>query len=130
MSCNKEKMSKCEIEFQRHVLENFTKFLVITFVLIVNLYYCAKLIEGIVHRLPYKILPWIIINTVNIVELTVYFFTVDSLIGYITLIVYSYVWMGMIVLFFETKKSVREEIMECTMAESNTPYDTFPKSEV
>lgn len=112
-----------------HILENFTKFVVVTFILLVNLYYCAKLIEGVVLRLPYKILPWIVINFVNIIELTIYFFSVDSLIGYLTLIIYCYVWMGMIVLFLETRKSVREEIMECTMTSSNVPYDTFPKSD-
>jgi hypothetical protein len=95
----------------------------------VNLYYCAKFIEGVCLRLPYKILPWICINAVNIIELTIYFFGVDSLVGYLTLIVYCYVWMGAIVLFIETRKSVHEEFMECQSRNpsSDVPYNTFPK---
>lgn len=94
------------------------------FVLVVNLYYNAKLVEGIVHRLPYKILPWIIINIVNLVQAGVYFFRVDDLIGYLMLILFCYVWMVVTTLFFEMRKSTAEENLECTPT-SDVGYNNF-----
>ena len=95
------------------------------FVLLVNLYYNCKLVEGIVHRLPYKILPWIIINLVNLIQAAIYFFKIDSLIGYLTLIVFCYIWMVITTLFFETQKATREESMECTQQSSELGYNSF-----
>lgn len=96
------------------------------FVLLVNLYYNAKLVEGVVHRLPYKILPWIIINLVNLIQAAIYFFKIDSLIGYLTLIVFCYIWFVVVALFFEVQKATKEESMECTENQSSElGYNSF-----
>lgn len=105
-------------------LDNVVKFFVLLFVLVVNLYYNAKLVEGIVHRLPYKILPWIVINIVNLVQAAVYFVKVDDMIGYLMLIMFCYVWMVMITIFVETRKGTEEEHMECT-PNSDVGYNNF-----
>jgi hypothetical protein len=114
--------------FLDHVLKCF----ILMFVLLVNLYYNAKLVEGIIQRMPYKILPWIIINAVNLGQAAVYFFQIDNLIGYLTLIVFCYIWMVVTTLFFEIKKATKEENMECTQQSSEVGYNNFsnPMSEV
>jgi hypothetical protein len=95
------------------------------FVLLVNLYYNAKLVEGIIHRLPYKILPWVIINFVNLIQASVYFFKIDNMIGYLTLIVFCYIWMVVGTIFIEMMKNTREEHMECTEQAADVDYNSF-----
>jgi hypothetical protein len=107
------------------ILDHVLKFFILMFVLLVNLYYNAKLVEGIIQRMPYKILPWIIINAVNLAQAAVYFFQIDNLIGYLTLIVFCYIWMVVTTLFFEIKKSTKEENMECTQQSSEVGYNNF-----
>lgn len=89
--------------------ENFISFIAIILVLMTNLYYCLKLVEGIVDRRPYKILPWICINGVNLVQLAIYFFQADTSIGYLTLLIFCYIWSSMIVVFIEIRKASRKE---------------------
>lgn len=108
-----------------NVSDNVISFFVLMFVLLVNLYYNAKLVEGIVHRLPYKILPWVILNIVNLIQAAIYFFKVDNMIGYLSLIIFCYIWMVVVTLFFETQKSTKEEHMECTQQTSDVEYNNF-----
>lgn len=89
--------------------ENFISFIAVVLVLLTNLYYCIKLVEGIVDRRPYKILPWICINGVNLVQLAIYFFEADTTIGYLTLLIFCYIWSSMIVVFIEIEKASRKE---------------------
>lgn len=73
-----------------------------------NLYFCSKLVEGIVHRVPHKILQWIVINVVNLIQLAIFSFNVDINIGYLTLVIFIYIWMTMVVLYFEINKISNE----------------------
>lgn len=99
--------------------------------MLVNLYYSAKLFEGIVDLLPYKILPWVCINAVNVVQLTIYSFKIDTAISYLTLIVFVYIWMTIVVVLFEVRKMKREETISCNQQASvpndpaDVPYNTF-----
>jgi hypothetical protein len=112
-------------KMKNSILDHVLKSFILMFVLLVNLYYNAKLVEGIIQRMPYKILPWIIINAVNLGQATVYFFGIDNLIGYLTLIVFCYIWMVVTTLFFEIKKATKEENMECTQQSSEVGYNNF-----
>ncbi|CRK87705.1 CLUMA_CG001495, isoform A [Clunio marinus] len=116
----------------RIIADNLVNFLAITVVLTINLYYSAKLLEGIVHRLPFKILPWVLINGVNLIQLSVHFFTIDTIIGYLTLVVFSYIWLTMLFLFYEILKATKEENTVCNQPASaptvetiEIPYNTF-----
>lgn len=105
-------------------LEQLLQFTAISFVLLVNLFYCSKLIEGIAFHMPYKILPWICINAVNLVQLAIYFFSVDSTIGYLTLLSFCYIWLTVLLLFFETKKNPNDESVEFTQR-NTAPIHAF-----
>lgn len=104
--------------------EQMFEFAAIAFVLLVNLFYCSKLIEGVVFHLPYKILPWIFINAVNIVHLVIYFFSVDSSLGYLTLLTFCYIWLAVLLLFFEMRKSTNDESLEFSQ-QSSRPTEVF-----
>lgn len=99
--------------------------------MLVNLYYSAKLVEGIIDLLPYKILPWVCVNAVNIVQLTIYSFKIDTAISYLTLLVFVYIWMAIVVVMFEVRKMKRDETISCNQQASapedpaDVPYNTF-----
>lgn len=87
-----------------YILENLVFFVAITLVLVLNLYHCSKLVEGIVQQLPYKILQWICVNAVNVIQLSVFSFRVDSPMAYMVLIIFLYIYTTVIFLFFEIRK--------------------------
>lgn len=112
------------------ILDNIIQITAITLVLLMNLYFCAKLVEGIVHRVPHKILQWIVINIVNIIQLAIFSFNVDVNIGYLTLVVFTYIWMTMVVLLFEVRKIANENNISTNqqptaVEESNVSYVHF-----
>jgi hypothetical protein len=73
------------------------------------LYYSAKLVEGIVYNQIYKILPWLVLNAVNLIQLTMFMFQIDASMGYLALIIYYYTWMLVACLCYEVKKDMKSE---------------------
>lgn len=107
---------------------NITFFVTIVFVLLANLYFCVKFVEGIVERRPYKILPWIIINHVNLVQLAIYFFETDTTMGFLTLVIFCYILASMIIVFLEIKKTAKHESIEGNQSEAeptDIPYAAY-----
>jgi hypothetical protein len=100
------------IEFTRILLsstDHFTRFAVMFFVLLVNLYFSAKLIEGIVHHQTYKISPWIILNFLNLIQFTIFVYEVDTSMAYLALVIYIYAWMTIVCLFIEIIQDEKRE---------------------
>lgn len=86
--------------------DHFCNFSMHAFVVLVNLYYGAQLIEGITCGDQHKILPWIIFNGFNLIQIWNYFFNdVNSRVGFLTLSIFCTLWLTILFLYIETNKS-------------------------
>jgi hypothetical protein len=122
------------IEFIRILLsstDHLTRFAVMFFVLVVNLYFSAKLIEGVVHHQSYKISPWIVLNFVNLIQFTIFAYQIDISMAYLALVIYIYTWMMVFCLFIEIIKDEKRESIamnpqgRATVETTDVPYNNM-----
>lgn len=116
--------------------DHFIRFIIIFFVLLVNLYFSSKLVEGVIHRQVYKISPWIVLNLLNLIQFTIFAFQIDTSIAYLALVVYLYTWMTIVCLFFEVLKDEKLESIamnqqsRASVETIDVPYNNISRQSV
>lgn len=63
-------------------------------------------------------------------QLSVFFFNYDAFMGYVALLLYFFIWLAITSIYFEIRKSVKQETIPMSQATGvetiNVPYNTMP----
>jgi hypothetical protein len=80
------------------------------FVLGMNVFSCSRLVEAIVDRNAYGMVPWLVTNGCLLFLCAIYIVTFDMLVGFIVYVFFCKLWMSIAMVWLEFRGEDGEKI--------------------
>jgi hypothetical protein len=79
------------------------------FVFGTNIFSCSRLVEAIVDRNSYGMIPWLVTNGCILLLCAIYIVTIDTLVGFIVYVFFCKIWMSVGMVWLEIRNEDEEK---------------------